>query len=169
MQVIYILVQGLFFLAVGAWLGGAGVLSLADRVIAVGLKGRRTEAHELTGRLRGLFQRMELGFVGVAWLATVARGVLVRFVGDFPSRWGPADWAQVAVLAVATVLTAIGTFWLSPAARRRRELVGTYTDKDDQIRVRKAVAGLHQSAEAICWVNIVMLAALMVVSVAALP
>jgi len=169
MAVLHAILNALFFLAAAVWLGGLVVLVIAARLIDSAMKGRRTEGRQLVGRLRGIFQRMELVLIAVLWAASVARGVLAHVLPDaWGGAWTPADGMVIGLLVLPTLAAAISTFYLTPAARKAEAQLGGYADKNEQIRVRKTIAALFKQAEMLTWLKAVVIAAVLLVAVVAL-
>ncbi|KPK85399.1 MAG: hypothetical protein AMJ81_03680 [Phycisphaerae bacterium SM23_33] len=169
MGIVRIVLSALFFLSVSLWLGALVLLAIASRLIDSALKGRRTEGRQIIRRLRGIFQSMELIALAAAWGSSVAQLLLERFLGQrYPGTWGTAQGIMIALLVVPTVAAMYSTFYLTGATKRREAQLGSYADKDEQIRVRKSIALLHKQAEMLTWLKAVLVTGVVIAAVIAL-
>jgi len=169
LRIVYVICNALFFLPASVWLGGLVMLAIATHLIGKALEKRRTEGWQIVGKLRGLFHWIELIAVAATWAALVALLVLEKiFGGDFPGTFGPVDAMRMGLLVVPTITAVYSRFYLTRSIRRREVQLGSYADRNEQVRVRKNIAVLHAQARAIVWLNAVFLAALVVVGVVAM-
>ena len=168
MQIARMALNTMFFLAAGLWLGGLVLLAIAARLIESALKGRRTEARQLVRRLRGIFQQLELAALLAVWTATLGNLALARFwAHKHPQLSSPAGAICAALLVVPTIASLYSTSYLTRAIKRREAQVGGYTDKSEQIRVRKRIGGLLKQAELLTWTKAVSVAGAIVAAVVA--
>ena len=169
LKVLHLVCNALFFVAGSVYLGGLVLLAIATRFIRQALEKRRTEGGQIVRRLRGVFQRIELIALAALWAVSIALLVLEKIFGsDFPGTFGPVDAIKIGLLVVPTVAAAYSTFYLTGAIRRGEAQLGAYTDKNEQIKVRKRIALLHTQAAALVWMNAVFLAGVVVVAVVAM-
>jgi hypothetical protein len=169
LKVVYAVCNALFFLPVSVLLGGLVMLTIATSLIGKALEKRHTEGWQIVRKLRGLFQWIELISLATAWAVSIALLVLEKIFGDaFPGTFGPVDAMKIGVLVIPTIAALYSTFYLTRAIRQREGKLGSYTDRAEQIKVRKNIAVLHAQAKALVWLNGVLLAALIVVAVVAM-
>lgn len=169
MSVVHIVLNVLLFLGGSVWLGGLVMLAVATTLIGATMPRRRTEGRQLVRRLRGVFQRVELIALAGVWTSNVALLVLEQVLGEgFPGTWGPADGFRLGVLIVPTLAALYSTLYLTPAIARQEQRLGAYTDRNQQVAVRKKIALLHAQAKALVWVNAVLVAALVASAVVAM-
>ena len=169
MKIVYVVCNALFFLSASVWLGGLVMLAIATAFIAQALEKRRTEGGQIVRRLRGLFQRIELIALAATWVVSAALLILEKLLGEaFPGTFGPIDAMKMGLLVVPTLAAAYSTFYLAGAIKRREAQLGSYADKNEQIRVRKTIARLHTQAKALVWLNIVFVAGIIVAAVVAM-
>ena len=169
LKIVYLVCNALFFLPVGVWLGGLVLLAIATRLIREALEKRRTEGWQVVRRLRGAFGRIEMIALATTWFSVIALLVLETIFGEgLPGTFATADAVRIGVLVVPTLAAAYSGFYLTRAIRKRQAQLGSYDDKNEQIRVRKSIAVLHNQAEALVWLNIVFVAALVVAGVVAM-
>jgi len=169
MKIVQSVVTALFFLPASVWVGGLVALAIATRLIEHALKGRRTEARRLVRRLRGIFQRVELIILIVLWAGIVAQVVLVKLFGKtYPGSWGTVEAILAGLLVMPTLATAYSSFYLTGAIKKREARIGSYADRNQQVRVRKNIALLLKQAEMLTWLKAVLLAGVIVAAVVAL-
>jgi len=170
MGVVQIALRAVFFLGAAALGGALVLLAIATRLIESALKGRRTEGRQIVRRLRGAFQRIELIALAALWASGLARLLLARLLPEvWPGEWGPADAIAIGILAVLTVAAAYSTFYLTRAIKRRETQLGSYADKNRQIKVRKSIAVLHAQAQLLTWAKAALVALLVVAASAGAP
>jgi len=158
-----------FVLSAGAWLGASVLLAVVTPRIESSLKGRRTEARQLLRRLLGAFQRIELGLMIAAWAGRGAAAAIVWiWPGKFPNVPAAAEVVALALLILPTLAAVYATAYLTGAIKRREGQLGSYADKNEQIRVRKRIGGLLKQAEVFTWLKALCLAAALVAGVIAM-
>lgn len=167
MNVVRVICDALLLLPAAVWLGSLVLLAVATRLIDSALKGRRTEGRQIIRRLRGIFQRMELILLAAMWASAVAQLVLARFVASYTGG-GPAQGIMAGLLVVPTVAAMYSTFYLTGATKKREAQLGSYADKNEQIRVRKGIALLLKQAEMLNWLKAVLVAGVVIVAVIAM-
>ena len=69
------------------------------------------------------------------------------------------------VLVVPTVAALYSTLYLTRAIKTREAQLGGYADKNEQIKVRKAIAHRHVQAKLLTWLKAGAVAILVVVAV----
>jgi len=167
--IVQIVLKALIFLPAGLWLGGLVMLAVATRVIEKALKGRRTEGRQIVRQLRAVCQRVELVILIVLWAASIAHLLLATLLaGTYPGTWGTANGIGLGLLVVPTIVAAFSTFYLTGAIKKREAQLGSYADKNEQIRVRKGIALLGRQAEMLTWLKAVLVAGMVVAAVLAL-
>ena len=163
MNVLHLACSVMVVLPAAVWLGGLVVLGLSTRVIDSALRGRRTEGRQIIRRLREIFQRIELVAVLVLWVFAIARLLLPKLIGEsYPGTWDTPDAIALGLLVVATALGCISTFYVTRAIRRHEAALGSYADKNEQIRTRKSIAALMRESEMLTWFKAGLVAAMVV-------
>ena len=168
MTIVPTILNAVFVLSAGAWLGASILLAVVVPQIESAMKGRRTEARQLLARLLGTFQKIELGLMAGVWLSRAALTVLV---GVWPERFAgvlPAAVAALVLLLVPTLAAAYATGYLTRAVRKQEAQLGSYADKNEQIRVRKRIGALLKQAEVLTWLKAVTVAGVLVAGVVAM-
>jgi hypothetical protein len=168
MTVVRTVCDALFFLPASVWLGSLVLLAVATRLIDSVMKGRRTEGRRIVRRLRGIFQRMELILLAATWASAVAQLVLAKVFESYPAPGGTALGIMIGLLVVPTLAAMYSTFYLTGATKRREAGLGSYSDKNEQIRVRKNIALLLKQAEMLNWLKGVLVAGAVIAAVIAL-
>ncbi len=103
------------------------------------------------------------------WAASLAGLLLEKTLGDgYPGTWGTADAMAMGLLVIPTIAAAYSTFYLTGSIRRLETQLGSYADKDEQIKVRKAIALRHAQGKLLTWLKAAMVAVLIVVAVMAM-
>ncbi|MFB3890791.1 MAG: hypothetical protein ACE15C_02080 [Phycisphaerae bacterium] len=161
MAILRVILELLFILPAAAWLGSAVMLGAASRVIQMEMAGRRTEAWHIVRRLRAIFQRIEGVIVLVAWAATIAHAAMIQVAPQsYGAAWSAAIGVQMGLLFIATVIAGVISLWLLRRIAKLETLVGSYGEKDVQIKVRKRIALLHR------WIELLNVAAAAVIAAA---
>jgi len=166
MAVVHIVVQALRLLPASVWLGAMVLLIVAARLIEQTLKGRRTEGRQIVRKLRGVFQRIELIILIVLWAVNLV-DFLLGWVArsGYPGRWGTAQVVAAGLLVVPTLAALYSTYYLTRTIRKREGQLGSYADKNDQIRVRKSIAALLKQAEMLTMLKVITVAGVIVAAI----
>ena len=168
MAIVRIILTAVFFLGVSVWGGGLVMLAAATGLIGSALKGRRTEGQQIVRRLRGIFQRIELIVLIALWASGIAQLVLAKTMGQsYPGAWAPADSVALGVLVAPTLAALYSTLYLTGSTRKLESQLGGYADKNQQIKVRKAIALRHAQAKVLTWLKAGAVAILIIVAVIA--
>lgn len=169
MTIVRTILNAIFVLSAGTWLGASVLLAVLTPQLESALKGRRTEARQILRRLLDVFQKMELGLLAAVW---ISRGAAAAIVHTWPERFPGVPVAAEAValclLIVPTLAVAYATGYLTRAARRHEAHLGDYADKGEQIRVRKRIGALLKQAEVLTWLKAAAVAAVIVAGVVAM-
>ena len=166
-MIVHIVLKTLQVLALCLWGGGLVVLALATGMIEDALQKRRTEGRQIIRRLRGAFQRIELICLIVVWAANLIHLGLEHFLLEkFPGVWTPGMSIAMGVLVIPTIAALHSTFFLTRSIRTHEARLGSYADKDEQIRVRRTLANLHRQARALTWLKAGAIAGVIIAGVA---
>jgi len=168
MGVVQVVLSAVQFLALALWGGGLVVLAIATALINKAMRKKRTEGRQVVRQLRGSFQRIELIVLIALWAAGVGHLGLEHFLRDaYPGVWRAGDSIAMGVLVVPTLAALYSTLYVTRAIRTKEAGLGSYADKNEQTRVRKALATLHAQARVLTWLKAGMVAVLIIASVAA--
>jgi hypothetical protein len=166
MAIVRIVLSTVFFLGASLWGGALVMLAVATELITSALKGRRTEGQQIVRRLRGIFQKIELIALTALWVTGLAQLTLASaFAESYGQAWGTANAIALGVLAIPTIAAAYSTFYLTGAIRKFEAKLGGYADKNEQIKIRKAITHRHTQARLLTWLKAGAVAILVVVAV----